>query len=215
MYKPLITNANKKFVINRWISYSFKLQREVFLFSDLEYEHWLIIESNPTIIDFCEQPLLMNAHINGKFMTSIVDMWVKYNTGQEEFIEIKYVSDLIKQTVINQIAIQKHWCNEHRFQHRVKTEEHIRTNRMLLSNLKILVKGQKQQKQQLDTDRYLIMKILKGATAKITLTFLIQETKLPQNRLFLSIGQMILNGEVYSNISQQYYGLNTEVWLNV
>ncbi|MCU5086389.1 hypothetical protein OCA23_24095 [Bacillus cereus] len=54
MYKPLITNANKKFVINRWISYSSKLQREVFLFSDLEYEHWLIIESNPTIIDFCE-----------------------------------------------------------------------------------------------------------------------------------------------------------------
>lgn len=59
MYKPLITNANKKFVINRWISYSFKLQREVFLFSDLEYEHWLIIESNPIIIDFCESALLM------------------------------------------------------------------------------------------------------------------------------------------------------------
>ncbi|MCU4997236.1 Tn7 transposase TnsA N-terminal domain-containing protein [Bacillus thuringiensis] len=215
MYKPIFTSANKKFGNNRWISYSSKLQREVFLFSDLEYEHWLIIESNPTIIDFCEQPLLMNAHINGKLMTSIVDMWVKYNTGQEEFIEIKYAADLTKQTVINQIAIQKHWCNEHRFQHRVKTEGHIRTNRMLLSNLKILVKGQKQQKQQLDTDRYLIMKILKSATAKIPLTFLIQETKLPQNRLFLSIGQMILNGEVYSNISQQYYGLNTEVWLNV
>ncbi|EMA7399372.1 TPA: Tn7 transposase TnsA N-terminal domain-containing protein [Bacillus cereus] len=215
MYKPIFTSANKKFGNNRWISYSSKLQREVFLFSDLEYEHWLIIESNPTIIDFCEQPLLMNAHINGKLMTSIVDMWVKYNTGQEEFIEIKYAADLTKQTVINQIAIQKHWCNEHRFQHRVKTEGHIRTNRMLLSNLKILVKGQKQQKQQLDTNRYLIMKILKSATAKIPLTFLIQETKLPQNRLFLSIGQMILNGEVYSNISQQYYGLNTEVWLNV
>lgn len=215
MYKPLITNVSKTFGNNRWIAYSSKLQRNVLLFSDLEYEHWLIIESNPTIIDFCEQPLLMNAHINGKLMTSIVDMWVKYDTDHEEFIEIKYSSDLIKHRVINQIAIQKHWCNEHRFQHHVRTEEHIRTNGILLSNLKILVKGQKQQKQQLDPDRYLIMKILKGATAKIPLTFLIQETKLPQNRLFLSIGQMILNGEVYSNISQQYYGLNTEVWLNV
>ncbi|WP_089608109.1 TnsA endonuclease N-terminal domain-containing protein [Bacillus cereus] len=215
MYKPLITNANKKFGNNRWISYSSKLQREVFLFSDLEYEHWLIIESNPTIIDFCEQPLLMNAYINGKLMTSTIDMWVKYDTGHEEFIEIKYSSDLTKHRVINQIAIQKHWCNKHKFQHHVRTEEHIRTNRMLLSNLKILAKGQKQQKQLLDTDRHLIMKILKGFPAKIPLTFLIQETKLPQNRLFLSIGQMILNGEVYSNISQQYYGLNTEVWLNV
>uniref|UniRef100_UPI002041C256 hypothetical protein n=1 Tax=Bacillus cytotoxicus TaxID=580165 RepID=UPI002041C256 len=41
-----------------------------------------------------------------------------------------------------------------------------------------------------------------------------QETKIPQNRLFLSIGQMILNDEVCSNISQQYYGLNTEVWID-
>ncbi|MGD7000766.1 TnsA endonuclease N-terminal domain-containing protein [Bacillus thuringiensis] len=187
MYKPLITNISTTFGNNRWIAYSAKLQRNVLLFSDLEYEHWLIIESNPTIIDFCEQPLLMNAHINGKLMTSIVDMWVKYDTGHEEFIEIKYSSDLTKQRVINQIAIQKHWCNEHRFHHHVRTEEHIRTNRTLLSNLKILVRGQKQQKQQLDTDRYLIIKILKGATEKITLTFLIQETKLPQNRLFLSI----------------------------
>lgn len=214
MYKPLITNTSKKFGNNRWFSYSSKLQRNVFLFSDLEYEHWLIIESNPKVIDFCEQPLLMNAYINGKLMTSIIDMWVKYDTGHEEFLEIKYSSDLTKQRVINQITIQKHWCNEHKFQHHVITEEHIRTNRMLLSNLKILVKGQKQQKQQLDLDRYLIMKILKDATAKIPLAFLIQETKLPQNRLFLSIGQMILNGELYSNISQQYYGLNTEVWLN-
>lgn len=40
MYKLLISNTSKKFVINRWISYSSKLQREGFLFSDLEYEHW-------------------------------------------------------------------------------------------------------------------------------------------------------------------------------
>lgn len=40
-------------------------------------------------------------------MNSIIDMWVKYNTGHEEFLEIKYSSDLTKQRVINQIAIQK------------------------------------------------------------------------------------------------------------
>ncbi|WP_240524300.1 MULTISPECIES: TnsA endonuclease N-terminal domain-containing protein [Bacillus cereus group] len=107
MYKPLITNTSKKFGNNRWFSYSSKLQRNVFLFSDLEYEHWLIIESNPKVIDFCEQPLIMNSYTNGKLMNSIIDMWVKYNTGHEEFLEIKYSSDLTKQRVINQIAIQK------------------------------------------------------------------------------------------------------------
>ncbi|MEI4620242.1 TnsA endonuclease N-terminal domain-containing protein [Bacillus cereus] len=109
MYKPLVTNVSKKYGNNRWVTYSSKLQREVFLFSDLEYEHWLMVESNPKIINFCEQPLVMTACINGKSVTSIVDMWVKYSDGSEEFIEIKYSSDLIKQKVINQIFTQKYW----------------------------------------------------------------------------------------------------------
>ncbi|WP_267866689.1 Tn7 transposase TnsA N-terminal domain-containing protein [Bacillus cereus] len=105
----------------------------------MEYEHWLIVESNPKIISFCEQPLVMTACINGKSITSIVDMWVKYDDGNEEFIEIKYSSDLIKQKVINQIFTQKYWCAEYGFQHCARTERDIRANRILLSNLKILV----------------------------------------------------------------------------
>jgi len=213
MYKPLVTNGSKKYGNNRWVTYSSKLAREVFLFSDLEYEHWLMVESNPKIINFCEQPLVMTACINGKLVTSIVDMWVKYDDGNEEFIEIKYSSDLIKQKVISQIFTQKYWCAENGFQHRVRTEGDIRANRILLSNLKMLVKGNKQQ---IDTDRYQVMKILKhNKTQKTTLNSLITATQIPSNRLLISIGLMILKGEICSNISQVYYGTNTEVWVNV
>lgn len=216
MYKPLITNVSKKYGNNRWVTYSPKLAREVFLFSDLEYEHWLIVESNPKIINFCEQPLVMTAYINGKSVTSIVDMWVKYDDGNEEFIEIKYSSDLIRQKVINQILTQKYWCAENGFQHRIRTEGDIRANRILLSNLKTLVKGNKQQKQQIDIDKYQVMKILKhNGTHRSSLNSLITATQIPSNRLLITIGQMILTGEICSNISQVYYGINTEVWVNV
>lgn len=55
----LITDGSKRFGNNRRLSYSSKLKRDVFIFSDLEYEHWLLIESNPKIVEkthFVEVP---------------------------------------------------------------------------------------------------------------------------------------------------------------
>ena len=54
MFTPLITDTSKKFGNNRWLAYSNKLNRTVYLFSDLEYEHWLHLEFNSNIINFCE-----------------------------------------------------------------------------------------------------------------------------------------------------------------
>jgi hypothetical protein len=78
LYKPLITDGSKRFGNNRWISYSSKLKRDVYLFSDLEYEHWLLIEPDPEIVDFCEQALLMDGIVNGKLQKSIIDILVFY-----------------------------------------------------------------------------------------------------------------------------------------
>lgn len=59
MYKPLITSASKRYGNNRWETFSNKLKRNVYLFSDLEYQHWLQIETDPNIIDYCEQAIKM------------------------------------------------------------------------------------------------------------------------------------------------------------
>jgi len=215
MYKPLITDGSKKFGNNRWLSYSPKLKRDVSLFSDLEYEHWLLVESNPEIVEFCEQARVMEGFVDGKLQRSIIDMWVKYHNGKEEFLEVKYSSDLSKEKVINKIAIQKNWCDDHGFQHHVSTEENIRVNQLLLSNLKLLLKGNKQQKQVIEIDRFQIMKIMREhCPKKMLISSLIIGTQIPPNRLLLSVGKMILKGEVCSNIALQHYGKNTEVWID-
>jgi len=214
VYTPVITDGSTRFGNNRWYSFSPKLKRDVYLFSDLEYEHWLLVESNPEISEFCEQPLEVTSLINGKVKNSIFDMWIKYIDGQQEFIEIKYSSELNKPKVIDQIAVQKEWCNENGYKHYVQTENQIRENRLLLSNVKLILKTMKQSAPT-DIDKYKIKKILKESMPqKISLETLLNKLELNSNRLFILIGWMIFKGEIQSNISQSHFGVNTEVWID-
>ncbi|WP_164219783.1 TnsA endonuclease N-terminal domain-containing protein [Virgibacillus sp. YIM 98842] len=215
MYTPVITEGSKRFGNNRWHSFSPKLKRRVYLFSDLEYEHWLLIESDPNIVDFCEQPLKITNLINGKEKSSIPDMYIKYEDGKQEFREIKYSSDLNKANIIDQIATQRAWCNENGIEHSVRTEIDIRQNRLLLSNLKLILKTIKQYDTPTDIEKYKIQKIInKNLPQRISLQTLLQQSKFVTHRLFLTIGWMIINGEIQSNISKSYFGVNTEVWIN-
>ncbi|CAI9394826.1 TnsA endonuclease N-terminal domain-containing protein [Niallia sp. Sow4_A1] len=214
MYTPVITDGSKRFGNNRWYSFSPKLKRNVYLFSDLEYEHWLLVEANPQILDFCEQPLEVTSLINGKMKNSIFDIWIKYADGKQEFREIKYSFELNKAKVIDQFTVQQDWCNENGYKHSVQTENEIRENRLFLSNLKLILKTIKQATPS-DVDKYRIIKILKeNLPQRRTLQTILQNSKFTLDKLYVSIGWMIFNGEIQSNISQSHFGINTEVWIN-
>jgi hypothetical protein len=101
-----------KYGNNYWTGYSYKMLRTVELFSDLEYDHWLLVECNPKIKKFCEQPLIIEETINGEQFHSIPDMWVLNDKNEESIIEIKYLNVLSKEhpkylQTMRQIAIQK------------------------------------------------------------------------------------------------------------
>jgi len=140
MYTPQITDSSRKFGNNRWLAFSPKLKRTVYLFSDLEYEHWLQVEFNSKVVNYCEQPLKVEANFEKIKAASIIDMWIQYEDGSEEFVEIKYKSDLIKENVIKQIHVQKTWCKENNKQHKVMTEIEIKESTIKLSNIKLMLK---------------------------------------------------------------------------
>jgi hypothetical protein len=214
MYTPVITDGSTRFGNNRWHSYSPKLKRNVFLFSDLEYEHWLLVESSPNISEFCEQPLEVSSVVNGKVRNSIFDMWIKYTNGRQEFREIKYSSELHKTQVKEQIAVQKNWCNQNGYDHVVITEKIIRKNNLLLSNIKLILKLVKQFVPS-EIDKFKVKKILKeNPQQKLSLEFLLQTSQLPPNVPLSLIGWMIFKGELNSNVLQSHFGINTEVWIN-
>jgi TnsA endonuclease N terminal len=144
MYQPLTMNRSKKFGSEFWHGKSYKVKRDVNFFSNLEYEHWLLVENDPRIINFCEQPLEIKFFYEGKLRSSIFDMWVKYNNGLEEFREIKYESHLkvehadYKKTK-KQLTIQREWCEMKGFAYSVQTEVLIRENLLYIDNCRMLI----------------------------------------------------------------------------
>lgn len=133
-----------KYGNNFWHGYSYKVKRDVRFFSDLEYENWLLVETNPHIVNFCEQPFEIQFFYNGKLRSSIFDMWIKYDDGQEEFREVKYQSHLLKghpkfEDTLKQITGQREWCKSNGFNHRVETDVQIRGNALLVDNSRILI----------------------------------------------------------------------------
>src|SRR5690349_10312224 len=89
IYNPIPVKRSSKYCSNYWETYSPKLKRNIRLFSDLEYDHWVLVETNPDVKCYCEQPFEFRCIYNGEAVKSIPDMWIQYNSGEEHFAEIK------------------------------------------------------------------------------------------------------------------------------
>lgn len=111
---------------NLWWGYSPKIDREVVMYSDLEYYNWIKIESETNVLTFCEQPLYMEILSEGRPRRSLVDMWLLYENGSEQYREVKLQEDLdnkdIKVEVKEQIYVQETWCKLNRKEHFIMTD---------------------------------------------------------------------------------------------
>ncbi|MWC31375.1 TnsA endonuclease N-terminal domain-containing protein [Paenibacillus sp. MMS18-CY102] len=143
-YTPQVEFKQTRYGSNHWIGFSPKLNRNVNLYSDLEYANWIFVETNPEIISFCEQPAKAFSIIDGKPKTSIIDMWILRKDGTEAFIEVKYARDLDfsnpkNEKVRKQILCQQQWCEENGFEHLVHTEEFLYESPYFIENMKIIL----------------------------------------------------------------------------
>ncbi|WP_060663653.1 TnsA endonuclease N-terminal domain-containing protein [Bacillus sp. CHD6a] len=143
MYIPVKQKKTSHFGSNFWECNSKKIGRDVFFYSELEYDHWILIESNPRIKAFCEQPLKISGYIDNEYRESIFDMWLLWEDGKEEFVEVKYSRDIEnlekrKDRVSKQIRLQQNWCENNNYNYRIVTEKQIRVN-PLFSNSRIIL----------------------------------------------------------------------------
>ena len=159
MYTPVEMKRSMKYGNNYWEAYSPKIGRNVRFFSDLEYDNWVHIETNPEIIDFCEQPLKIQIVFEDKLVESIFDMWVQYSDNTEEFMEVKYAAELVGENSKSlrskrQIEVQRQWCMDHQYNYSVKTDTEIRASLTHLNNLKQII-GQVRPIPQINTTEFL------------------------------------------------------------
>src|SRR4051812_23157003 len=143
MFFPVWEAPRGHYGNNRWVAYSPKLKRNVILYSDLEYDHWVLVEATPSINSFCEQPRRIRVLLPSGHVTTIFDMWILWNTQGQEYREIKYKQELLNATsdsrIYRQLQAQKKWCELDRVNHTVMTDEVIRANPILLSNWKFIL----------------------------------------------------------------------------
>lgn len=215
MYTPVNIKRSSKYGNNYWEVYSHKIKRNVKLFSDLEYENWILIETNPNIVSFCEQPLEIKDYINGKLKKSIFDMWVLYSDGTQQFQEVKYESELINKSSRSskQVEFQKEWCLKNGYDYIVKTDNEIRKNKVYLDTLKQVIGQVRNIRNINQEDIDQVLKIIR--CNKISLKDLSQVTQFSYTYIISIICILVYNG--LCEILNKDVGicLETEVTLNV
>ncbi|RAP25923.1 hypothetical protein C2W64_02283 [Brevibacillus laterosporus] len=191
----------------------------VHLFSNLEYDHWILIEANPQIITFCEQPKKVEWLVVEKLLHSIFDMWIERKDGSQSFIEIKYQIDLDPQNPrsersLRQTHLQRKWCEENNYDYLIQTEKEIRNNPILLDNYKEIIPYIQQNRiSHNDLDQHLVMQ--KIGKDRITIKQLREDfSHFSPSRLKQTLYSLILSGVVEANVDKVALNLTTEVWKN-
>lgn len=207
---------SKKYGNNYWNSTGPKVGlREVILYSDLEFDHWLHIETDPDIVTYCEQFKEIPYVADDKLRSTIFDMWLKYRDGREAIHEVKYESELIygdfrNARTLRQIEAQKQWCNQHGIEYKVVTEKTIRSSPLELENKVSIVSFIKNDvgfKSTIDIRSLL-------SQGPLNLSAIAEQL----NETYTTVRNECLwhlyKGHIRANLSQSILGIKTEVWIN-
>ncbi|WP_372999788.1 TnsA endonuclease N-terminal domain-containing protein [Lutispora sp.] len=217
MYTPINTKRNTHYGSNYWEAYSPKLKRSVHMYSDLEYDDWVLIETDPNVSDFCEQPVKIKRFYDGRYAESIIDMWVKYRDNTEQFLEIKYSNELDVNNpkslrTLKQIRIQQDWCSENGYKHIVRTEKEIRSNPVYLENMKQLLPYLREDGSTNELDKKRVLNFISNERYSISNIAEYLES-ISKQRILAVILNLIYRGEIHSNVANVPISDKLEVWV--
>jgi hypothetical protein len=125
---------------DRYFFFAPKLCREVSASSKLEFERTLLLEHDPSVATYCEQPQVVHLVSDGRQYKSRFDFWVRTARGEVRYEEIKYQADLDdpNSRAQRQIVTQRLWCRIHGYAYAVVTERTIWEKPTLLVSLRVL-----------------------------------------------------------------------------
>ena len=141
--KPVNMPRGSHYGSDYWIAKSYKLHRNVCLYSMLEYANYLELEMNPDVEYFCEQPVSVELLVGSKMRETVFDFWVIYTDSREEFQEVKYQADLegTEKSALRsqeQIKRQENWCKINEFSYKVITDQVLYEHKYRSLNLSLL-----------------------------------------------------------------------------
>jgi hypothetical protein len=126
---------------DRRFVFSPKMRRQVAFSSTLESDRWRLLEYDPDVTAFCEQPGVVVDYVDGQWRRSRLDFWVRYVSGREVFEEVKHSSELRdpNSRAQKQIEIQRGGLRALGKEFQVTTELEIWANPILNNSLRTLL----------------------------------------------------------------------------
>jgi hypothetical protein len=111
-----------------WLQYSPKAGKDFVLSSDLEYGHFLLVESDTTVssADYAPKPRV--AMVAGVSLATCVDAEIKFKSGEVVWREVKYSRDIelgAANRASLQILVQQQAAKDAAVRHEVLTEKEI------------------------------------------------------------------------------------------
>ncbi len=217
MFKPLQIKRSSRFGSSYWEVFSVKANRIIQLFGDLQYDNWVLVESNPKIKSFCENPNVTNYVRYGKEREPFYDMWVQWDDFSEELIKVYRIKELSStnnnfDNLKNIIKHQENWCIKKGYKFSVITENEIRNNTILLDNLKIIIAYTRNKSYAVEIDTRKIINAIQNGQNSIQsiekyLLFL------PTYKILEAFSWLIFSGIISSDIDIKPLNPNTKVWL--
>jgi len=109
----------------------------------LEDQIDVLLSLDPTVTDFCEQPLRVRVFIDGDWHSSVLDYWIRRHDGRELFREAKYESDLGARARLPrldlQLRIQEQWSSKEGRDYGVLTDALTRQHVTRIRNGKLVL----------------------------------------------------------------------------
>ena len=221
MYIPVTKRKrNTKYGNNIWFRYSSKINRNVYFYSDLEYDHWLLIEINRSIIDFCEQPLHVKEYVGEKYVNTIFDMWTKSLNNKELFIEVKYAAELDPNSKdfslrsYNQVQSQQLWCEANGYHYEIHTDQWIYSNRLYIKNLRKILPYIDKRKPRNEVCAQKLLHFVSNSGTKTIDTLEKAFIEMSKHQVRELICNLLYDGLLKSNIESCEFGTYMEVWID-
>lgn len=190
---------------------SLKLGRMVAFESSLERDQIFLLEYDPTVVSFEEQPLTIPYDIDGQPHTYTPDFKAIARQGRPVVIECKPERYADKQLNLRKFAAARAWCAARNWDYQVQTEADLRAG-YRLENVMHLWRFARQRVQP-DT-RARIYEILTNDSGPVTLGELAAIVNYPHPQAGLgAIFSLLFHHELYAEIDTAKLSANSPVYL--
>ncbi len=135
---PAVSPSGARTPGNLFDMRSRRMERDLFLDSELEWLNAKRIDANPDILWFCEHYPKKTVWVDTRWKTTVFDMLVCYRDYRFLLTEVKYHADAEPQPGTDtwwQLRAQKTWCEEHNVHYVIADEFMICKNKLELKNI--------------------------------------------------------------------------------